>query len=87
MNQYCRYCNHAFLQGDDDIWCEEKDEIREGRQVTRMNHCPMFEFNEIDVLYPERVYKPRQNNRSQVKSETDMEQINLFGGLEWRKIK
>lgn len=40
MNQYCRYCNHAFLQGDDDIWCEEKDEIREGRQVTRMNHCP-----------------------------------------------
>ena len=36
MKQYCRYCAHAYLQGDEMIWCQQKDEIRTGREITRL---------------------------------------------------
>lgn len=58
MKQYCRYCVNAYLQGDDMIWCKPKDEIRTDRQITRLNRCPHFEFCSIDVLNPEREYRP-----------------------------
>lgn len=74
MKQYCRYCVNAYLQGDDMIWCEPKDEIRTDRQITRLNHCPHFEFCSIDVLNPEREYRPAEKRRSAQTKEPDMEQ-------------
>lgn len=87
MKQYCRYCVNAYLQGDDMIWCEPKDEIRTDRQITRLNHCPHFEFCSIDVLNPEREYRPVEKRRAAQKKEPDMEQMTMFGGLEWEKRK
>lgn len=86
MKQYCRYCAHAFAQDDDMIWCEVKDEIRTDRQITRMNRCPYFEFCSIDVLNPEREYRPSEKRRAAQKKEPDMEQTTMFGGLEWEKM-
>ena len=59
MNQYCRYCANAYLQGDDMIWCKPKDEIRVDGQIKRLNRCKLFEFNEMDVLDIEHIYKPK----------------------------
>lgn len=87
MKQYCRYCARAFLQDDDMIWCEPKDEIRTDRQITRLNRCPHFEFCSIDVLNPEREYRPVEKRRAAQKKEPDMEQTIMFGGLEWEKRK
>ena len=64
MKQYCRYCAHAYLQGDEMIWCQQKDEIRTGREITRLNKCPRFELNPIDVLNTGRVYQPRKQYRA-----------------------
>ena len=75
MKQYCRYCVNAYLQGDDMIWCEPKDEIRTDRQITRLNRCPHFEFCSIDVLNPEREYRPVEKRRAVQKKEPDMEQM------------
>lgn len=33
MTQYCRYCSLAVLNDDDLIYCEAKDEMREGKQI------------------------------------------------------
>lgn len=82
MKQYCRYCVNAYLQGDGMIWCKPKDEIRTGRQITRLNRCPHFEFCSIDVLNPEREYKPVEKRRAAQKEEPDMEQMTMFGGRE-----
>ena len=36
MTQYCRYCSLAVLNDDDLIYCEAKDEMREGKhRLTR----------------------------------------------------
>lgn len=86
MKQYCRYCAHAFAQDDDMIWCEAKDEIRTDRQITRLNRCPHFEFCSIDVLNPEREYKPTANRRRVQENGPNMEQMTMFGGLEWEKM-
>lgn len=85
MKQYCRYCARAFLQDDDMIWCETKNEIRVDRQITRLNHCPHFEFCSIDVLNPEREYKPAANRKRVQENGLNMEQMTMFGGLEWEK--
>lgn len=79
MNQYCRYCSNAYLQDDDLIWCEPKDEIRSGREITRINKCPHFDFNPIDVLDQERVYRPREK-RKPIPTEDNLteNQISLF---------
>lgn len=87
MKQYCRYCANAFAQGDDMIWCRAKDEIRTDRQITRLNRCPHFEFCSIDVLDPEREYKPAGTRRPKQKAAPDMTQINLFDGLEGENRK
>lgn len=87
MKQYCRYCVHAFAQDDDVIWCDEKEEIRTGRQITRLNRCPHFEFCPIDVLNPEREYRPAGGRKSTQAKSPDMEQTTMFGGLEWEKRK
>ena len=79
MNQYCRYCSNAYLQGDDLIWCGPKDEIRAGREITRINKCPYFDFNPIDVLDQDRVYRPREK-RQPIPAEDSItdNQISLF---------
>ena len=82
MKQYCRYCVNAYLQGDDMIWCKPKDEIRTDHQITRMNRCPHFEFCSIDVLNPEREYRPVEKRRAAQKKEPDMEQMTI-----WREEK
>ncbi len=87
MKQYCRYCANAFLQDDDMIWCKPKDEIRVDRQITQLSRCPHFEFCSIDVLNPEREYKPATNRRRVQENGLNMEQTTMFGGLEWEKRK
>ena len=83
MRQYCRYCANAYLQDDDMIWCGPKDEIRTGSQITRMNRCPHFELNPIDVLNPDREYKPvGERRKSAESSETEAEQLRLFDEVE-----
>ena len=60
MTQYCRYCSLAVLNDDDLIYCEAKDEMREGKQIRNPNKCKHFEFNPVDVLNEEKDYKPRE---------------------------
>lgn len=80
MKQYCRYCAYAYLQDENMIWCESKDEIRTDRQISRLNRCPNFKFNPIDVLNPDRVYEPAKNRKKFDGTEDHVSkaQIDLF---------
>lgn len=64
MNQYCRYCANAYLQDDDLIWCESKNEIREKKNCITVNHCKHFIFNELDVFDIEKKYVPIKAKRN-----------------------
>lgn len=63
MTQYCRYCSLAVLNDDDLIYCEAKDEMREGKQIRNPNKCKHFEFNPVDVLDENKKYRPREPNQ------------------------
>ena len=71
MKQYCRYCANCFLQDNDVVYCQPKNEMREKTECIRTNKCKHFEFNPYDVFsvdehgnfkeyQPREPYKPRQ---------------------------
>lgn len=69
MNQYCRYCANCFLQDDDIVYCEPKDEMRNKKECIRANKCTHFEFNPFDVFSGDengrfREYQPRGPRQS-----------------------
>ena len=76
MKQYCRYCANCYLQGDDIVWCEPKDQMRNKQQCSSVNNCKDFELNEIDVFDIDRTYKPRAK-RKKVERHT-FEQMSLI---------
>ena len=58
MSQYCRYCIHLTV--GDWPWCNIKERLVTESAAKRTNHCPHFEFCEIDAfLENERPYTPR----------------------------
>ena len=57
MKQYCRYCTHCTY--GDALYCEVKDKIMNEVQIKSGNECKSFVFNEIDVINPNHIYKPR----------------------------
>lgn len=60
MTQYCRYC--AYLVTGNGIACTADDQDRELSEeyTKRTNHCPKFEFNEIDSYDLSKRYTPRR---------------------------
>ena len=66
MTQYCRYCSLAVLNDDDLIYCEAKDEMREGKQIRNPNKCKHFEFNPVDVLDENKKYRPREPKKKNI---------------------
>lgn len=69
MTQYCRYCSRAVLNDDDLIYCEAKDEMREGKQITNPNRCKYFEFNPVDVLNENKKYRPREPKQKNIEGQ------------------
>lgn len=57
--QYCRYCSH--LCTGNGIWCGAKEKILSESTAKTVNHCKLFDFNEIDAFAEnDKGYKPRQ---------------------------
>lgn len=69
MTQYCRYCSLAVLNDDDLIYCEAKDEMREGKQIRNPNKCKHFEFNPVDVLDENKKYRPREPKKKNIEGQ------------------
>jgi len=69
VTQYCRYCSLAVLNDDDLIYCEAKDEMREGKQIRNPNKCKHFEFNPVDVLDENKKYRPRKPKKKNIEGE------------------
>jgi len=80
MKQYCRYCANAFLQGDDFIYCEPKNEMRDKRNCITLNKCKHFELNEMDVFDMDRTYKPRKAYKRKSAQAIDAEQLTIDTG-------
>ena len=57
MKQYCRYCCHCSY--GDVPYCKIRDITMSEKQIKRVNNCGCFDFCEIDVLNPGKIYKPR----------------------------
>lgn len=66
---YCRYCSLAVLNDDDLIYCEAKDEMREGKQIRNPNKCKHFEFNPVDVLDENKKYRPREQKKKNIEGQ------------------
>lgn len=77
MTQYCRYCSLAVLNDDDLIYCEAKDEMREGKQIRNPNKCKHFEFNPVDVLDENKKYRPREPKKKNIEG-----QVSFYKPLE-----
>lgn len=58
MKQYCRYCTLCVY--GDAVYCSKKEKTMSEEKAKRVNNCKDFDFNEIDVFNPERIYKPRK---------------------------
>jgi len=69
VTQYCRYCSLAVLNDDDLIYCEAKDEMREGKQIRNPNKCKHFEFNPVDVLDENKKYRPREPKKKNIEGQ------------------
>ena len=67
MKQYCRYC--AYCCYGDIPYCESKKNTMSEEKIKKVNNCKEFIFNEIDVLNPDHIYKPREKNE-QIKGQT-----------------
>lgn len=66
----CRYCSCAVLEDDEQIYCEARKELYEGKYVKEYKNCKDFLYNEIDVLNPERKYRkkePKIEDKNQIK--------------------
>lgn len=58
MTQYCRYCNNMVC--GDANYCSVKQITFSDAYICNTNKCKDFEFNEIDALGSDRIYKPRK---------------------------
>lgn len=68
--KYCRYCTYCSY--GDVPYCSLKDMTMSEGKIKRLNNCKEFVFNEIDVLNPNHIYKPRKKNQK------SFEQQSLF---------
>ena len=83
MNQYCRYCANCFLQDDDVVYCEPKDEMRNKKECVRANKCKHFELNTFDVFSQDasgnfKEYKPREPYKPRVVQAKEAGQLSLI---------
>ena len=51
------------------IYCEAKDEMREGKQIRNPNKCKHFEFNPVDVLDENKKYRPRKPKKKNIEGQ------------------
>jgi hypothetical protein len=77
MKQYCRYCANAILQGDDVVYCEPKDEMRDKKNCITSNECKKFELNPLDVFDIDKEYKPRKAYKPRRQQIAESGQIEL----------
>ena len=68
MNQYCRYCSN--LVTGNGTYCEAKEKEISDNTATRINHCKLFEFNELDAYDIDHKYKPRKHKSSNFTNES-----------------
>ena len=83
VKQYCRYCANCFLQDDDIVYCQPKNEMREKRECVRANHCKHFELNPYDVFSMDadgnfKEYKPREPYKPRIVQAHEAGQIDLL---------
>ncbi len=82
IKQYCRYCANCFLQGDDVVYCEPKNQMREKKNCITVNRCKHFELNPNDVFSADehgnfREYKPRKPYKTRTEQAAEMGQTSL----------
>ena len=70
-NHKCRYCTYSVAIEKDSIWCNVKDTGKSGNQVTNINKCKDFVFNEIDVYNLEKKYIPRKKRQTKKYKQID----------------
>ena len=58
MKQYCRYCNN--LVTGNGTYCTAKNKEIADSTAKAVNHCELFEFNEMDAFFETDGYKPRK---------------------------
>ena len=77
MKQYCRYCGHACLQGDDVFYCSERKKLYSGATAKRLNTCRSFGYCGMDLFNPDREYSPNKNKTHRLR-EDGYEQQSIF---------
>lgn len=75
MKQYCRYCGHASLQGDELFYCDIKKALYYGNKARLQNKCKHFGFCEMDLFDPEKTYTPRDAYKHKTSSG---QQLSIF---------
>ena len=63
MKQYCRYCNN--LVTGNGIYCTAKNKEMKESTAKTINHCKLFEFNEMDAFGETDGYKPREKKKAE----------------------
>ena len=63
MKQYCRYCTH--LVTGNGIYCTAKNKEMKESTAKAINHCKLFEFNEMDAFFETDGYKPREKKKAE----------------------
>ena len=61
--KYCRYC--AYCSYGDIPYCTLKDMTMSEEKIKQLNNCKEFILNEIDILNPDHIYKPRPRKKKQ----------------------
>ena len=74
--QYCRYCIHLTV--GDWPWCGRMERFVSESAAKRTNHCPHFEFCEMDAfLENERPYTPRKE-KPREPGVSDVDQVSFL---------
>lgn len=67
--KYCRYCSHCSY--GDVVYCSITQKTMSEKKATLPTKCKHFDFCEIDVFNPDKIYKKRERK--------NYKQLNIYG--------